>query len=160
MRSIVSKKIRIEYLPPMGMSQSGCISESKPDSAHYFHKYMKYSLNNYVQAFAQTVKTAPHEAVGGFIRLLKKTGDIKHSKKIIEAVHKKLVNEKEGKWVDVEVAREAALKKETFKHKFSEKDHLDFRINPELVAGVRITVDGERELNNSMQNKLNKLFQT
>ena len=119
---------------------------------------MKYSVNNYVDAFVQTVKTAPHGAVSGLVKLLKKTGDIKHSKKIIEAVHKKFVNEKSGKWVNVEVARDLALKKETFRHKFSEKDHLNFNINPELVAGVRITIDGERALNNSLQNKLNKLF--
>ena len=119
---------------------------------------MRYSVNNYVSAFVQTVKTAPHGAVGGLVKLLKKTGDIKHSKKIVEAVHKKLVNEKGGKWVNIEVARDSALKKETFYHKFSEKDHVDFQINPELVAGVRITVNGEEELNNSLQNKLSKLF--
>ena len=119
---------------------------------------MRYSVNNYVDAFTQTVKTDSNEAVGGLVKLLKKTGDIKHSKKIIEAVHKKMVNEKGGKWVNIEVARDSALKKETFKHKFSEKDHINFNINPELVAGVRITVDGERELNNSLQSKLNKLF--
>ena len=119
---------------------------------------MRYSVNNYVDAFTQAVKISPHGVVGGLVKLLKKTGDIKHSKKIIEAVHKKLVNEKGGKWVNIEVARDSALEKETLKHKFSEKDHLNFNINPELVAGVRITVDGEKELNNSLQNKLNKLF--
>ena len=120
---------------------------------------MKYFVNNYVQAFTQAVRRSSHEEViGSFVKLLKKTGDIKHSKKILEAVHKKLVNEKGGKWVNVEVARESALKKEKIKHNFSEKDHIDFKVNPELVAGVRITINGESELNNSLQNKLNKLF--
>ena len=107
----------------------------------------------------EAIQKAPFkQAITNFAKLLKKTGDIKHSKKILEAVHKKLVNEKGGKWVNVEVARDSALKKETFKHNFSEKDHVDFQINPELVAGVRITIDGEEELNNSLQSKLNKLF--
>jgi len=120
---------------------------------------MRYSLNNYVGAFSQVAKTTSREkAVEGFLKLLKKTGDIKHSKKIIEAIHKKIVNERGGKWVNVEVARESALKKEKLKHSFSEKDHVDFKINPELVAGVRITIDGESELNNSLHSKLNKLF--
>jgi len=122
---------------------------------------MKYSVNNYVDAFSEAIKEVSYgEAIDGFTKLLKKIGDIKHSKKIIEAIHKKIVNEKGGKWVDVEVARDSALKKETFKHKFSAKDHVDFKINPELVAGIRITVNGEEELNNSLQNKLNKLFST
>lgn len=120
---------------------------------------MKYSVINYVNAFAEAVKNVPQEkAVKGLVKLLEKTGDIKHSKKIIEAVHKKVVNEKGGKWVNVEVARESALKKETLGHKFSDKDHIDFQINPELVAGVRVTINGEEELNNSLQSKLNKLF--
>jgi len=120
---------------------------------------LKYSVNNYVGAFTQAIKTSTQEqVVASFIKLLKKTGDIKHSSKIIGAIHKKIVNEKGGKWVNVETARESALKKDLLKHNFSEKDHVDFKINPELVAGVRITVNGEEELNNSLQNKLNKLF--
>lgn len=120
---------------------------------------MKYSINNYVNAFAETVKNVPQErAVEGFVRLLKKTGDIRHSKKITEAIHKKFVNKKGGRWVNVEVARESALKKEIFKHNYSNNDHVEFKINSELVAGVRITVNGDEELNNTLQNKLNKLF--
>ncbi|MDP3696485.1 MAG: F0F1 ATP synthase subunit delta [Candidatus Taylorbacteria bacterium] len=123
---------------------------------------MKYSINNYVNAFAETVGKVPQEKiVDNFIKLLKKTGDIKHSKKILEAIHKKLVNEKGGKWVNIEVARDSALKKSStffIKKVLDEKDHVDFKINHELVAGVRIMVDGESELNNSLQNKLNKLF--
>ena len=120
---------------------------------------MKYSINNYVQAFTEVVKKTPQErAVNGFIKLLKKTGDIKHSKKILEAVHKKIVNEKGGKWVNIEVARESALKKEGLELNFSNKDYVDFQMNPELVAGIRIIVDGEEELDNSLNNKLKKLF--
>lgn len=120
---------------------------------------MKYSINNYVSAFTQAIKKSPHEqVVASFIKLLRKAGDIKHSGKIFEAIHKKLVSEKGGKWVNVEVARESALKKEELKHKFSEKDHLDYKINPELVAGVRITIGGENELDNTLNKKLKILF--
>lgn len=119
---------------------------------------MKYSVNNYVSAFAEAGKKIPQEkAIEGLAKLLRKTGDIKHSKKIIEAIHKKLVNKKGGKWVDIETARETDSLG-LLKNKFSEKDYVEFWVNPELVAGVRITVNGEEELNNTLQNKLNKLF--
>ena len=121
---------------------------------------MKYSVNNYVGAFTQAIKMAPNEATGGLVRLLKKTGDIKHFNKIVEAIHKKLVNEKGGKWINIETARESALKKEKIKHNFSEKDYIDFKINPELVAGMRVTVDGEEELDNTLNQKLKNLFRT
>ena len=98
---------------------------------------MRYSLNNYVGAFSQVAKTTSREkAVEGFLKLLKKTGDIKHSKKIIEAIHEKIVNERGGKWVNVEVARESALKKEKLKHSFSEKDHIDFKIKQSTIPST------------------------
>ena len=119
---------------------------------------MKYSVDNYVEAFSQALKDIPqHDAVDGLMGLLKKTGDINQAKKIFSAIHKKLVNEKGGKWVDIEVARESASV-EDLKHKFSEKDNINVKISPELIAGTRITVNGEEELDNSLQNKLNKLF--
>ena len=79
-------------------------------------------------------------------------------KKIFEAIHKKLVNQKGGKWISVETARESASAEKLLKTKFSAKDHVEYSINQDLVAGTRITVNGEEELNNSLQSKLNKLF--
>lgn len=121
---------------------------------------MRYSVDNYAKAFMQAVKNVPPgQAVDGFIKLLKKTGDIKQSKKILEAVYRKLVHEKNGKWVNIETAREIVeTKMALLKHKFSEKDHVDVQVNLELIAGVRITVNGEEELDISLRGKLNKLF--
>ena len=50
------------------------------------------------------------------------------------------------------------MKKEKIKHNFPEKDYIDFKINPELVAGMRVTVDGEEELDNTLNQKLKNLF--
>ena len=121
---------------------------------------MRYSINNYVSAFTKALEGGAQKDVSaGFVRLLEKNGDIKHFKKIIEAVHKKIVQDKGGKWVGIETAREiSSFKQKTLKNKFYEKDHVDFKINPELIAGVRITVDGNEELDNSLGHKLKKLF--
>ena len=121
---------------------------------------MRYSINNYVGAFADIIKKVPHEkAVDGFLKLLAKTGDLRHSKKIIEAIHKKLVKEDGGKWVNIETARQmSSVKTTAVTHKFLKKDHLDFKINSELIAGMRVTINGEEEINGTLQNKLSKLF--
>ncbi|KKT82168.1 MAG: hypothetical protein A3B99_03735 [Candidatus Yanofskybacteria bacterium RIFCSPHIGHO2_02_FULL_44_12b] len=121
---------------------------------------MRYPLNNYVDAFMEALEKASQEkAISGFVRLLKKTGDIKAADKIFTAIHKKMINLDGGRWVKVETAREISEKKlEALEHKFSKKDHAVFSINPDLVAGLRVTVNGEEELDNSLQNKLNKLF--
>ncbi len=119
---------------------------------------MRYSINNYVEAFSQAVEGASSDtAVKGLVKLLRKTGDIRNANKIFEAIHKKLVNSKGGRWVNIETARESASTKELM-HKFSAKDHVEVKINPELVAGARVTINGEEELDNSLSYKLNKMF--
>ena len=121
---------------------------------------MKYSIDNYVEAFTQALKEGTQKDISaGFVKLLQKNGDIKHFKKIIEAIHKKMVNDKDGKWINIETAREVLPAREkTLRHNFSEKDHINFKINPELVAGIRITVNGQEELDNSLNQKLKRLF--
>ena len=122
---------------------------------------MKYSVNNYVEAFVETLAASDKkdQVITNFIKLLKKTGDIKHSKKIFEAIHKKLVNSDGGKWVDIDTARELSeAKLKPLISKFSKKDHINLNINKGLIAGVRVTVNGEDELDNSLNKKLNKLF--
>lgn len=123
---------------------------------------MKYSTNNYVNALAGALKETPDEkkdiVLANFVKLIGKNGDMPKRDKIVEAVHKKIVNMNGGKWVDVELAREASEPRlRIIKEMFTDKDHVDFKINPALVAGVRIKVN-EKELDNSLQNKLKKLF--
>ncbi|OGN00416.1 MAG: hypothetical protein A3B91_04190 [Candidatus Yanofskybacteria bacterium RIFCSPHIGHO2_02_FULL_41_29] len=119
---------------------------------------MKYLVNNYVDAFTEVIKKTPKKSVvENFIKLLKKTGDIKRLNKIVEAIDKKLVNKNGGKWVVVETARESASA-DKIRNKFSNKDHVEFKVNPELVAGTRVTINGEEELNNTLSSKLNKMF--
>ena len=113
-----------------------------------------------MEAFIQTLKEGTQKDVSaGFIKLLQKNGDIKHFKKITEAIHKKMINDKGGKWINIEMARKiSSSKQEILKDNFYQKDHVDFKINSGLVAGVRITIDGQEELDNSLDNKLKKLF--
>src|SRR3989344_412811 len=121
---------------------------------------MKYSINNYVGAFMKAVEAVPpRQATVNFIKLLKKTGDIKNADKILEAIHKKMVRNKGGKWVKIESARDITRSRaKSLKSRFSKKDNVTFNINPELVAGIRIMVNGEEELDNTLTKKLNKMF--
>ncbi|MBI2055511.1 MAG: F0F1 ATP synthase subunit delta, partial [Candidatus Sungbacteria bacterium] len=99
------------------------------------------------------------EIIKRFARLLAKTGDIGRAEKIAAAVEKLTVKAKGGRWVTVEFARpiEAKIKRRITKI-FSTKDKIEEKINPGLVAGVRVTLDSEKEFDNSFQRKLKKLF--
>src|SRR5256885_733961 len=124
---------------------------------------MRYSINNYVEALVGALDDASADKkdkiVANFVKLLEKNGDLSQRDKIIEKVHKKVVNLNGGKWITVELARETTEPKlRLIKESFSKKDHISVKLNPTLTAGVRITIDGEKELDNSLNNKLKKLF--
>ena len=124
---------------------------------------MKYAPNIYAQALVRVIKETPkskhEEVVKNFCDVVRKHGDLGHADKIIEAIAQLETHEKGGKVVNVEFAREmpAAAIKKVIKE-FKAHDLVSVKITPALVAGVRITVDGEKEMDGSLQHKLNKLF--
>lgn len=124
---------------------------------------MKYSIQNYVNSLTEVLKESSREnfelILKNFVKIILKNGDISKRDKIIEAVHKKTVQLNGGHWINIELARELSEPKmRIIKEAFSEKDFIDFKINPTLVAGLRITVDGNREIDNTLKNKLKKMF--
>ena len=124
---------------------------------------MKYPPETYAAALWQAASSAPAakrgEIVKRFVRLLKKTGDIGRAEKIAAAVEKLTVKAKGGRWITVEFARPIETKiKRHITDIFSAKDRIEEKINPNLVAGVRVTPDGAKEFDNSFQRKLKKLF--
>lgn len=124
---------------------------------------MKYSPETYAKAFGELLETIPasghKKLVDNFIAAIRKNGDYGRMGKITEAVEKTVVKKNGGRWIRVEFARavDGSLRSDVEK-KFSAKDRIEEMINPEIIAGVRITIDGEKELDNSMRRKLNKLF--
>ncbi len=126
---------------------------------------MKYSLNNYAEALASAVANATDAprrdaAVRNFAALLKKSGDDVHADKIIGATER-LLRKKEGSH---EIVLESARPLESRNFQAlsvafaGAKDLISPRVNPGLVAGVRIVMDGERELDISLKGKLDRMF--
>jgi F0F1-type ATP synthase delta subunit len=124
---------------------------------------MKYSPENYAIALTAELKkvsSADHDKlVKNFVAQIYRHGDFPALDKIEKAVEAELAKAAGGKVVEVEFAREVDKKSaELLTGKFTKNDVVKFRTNPSLVAGVRITVDGEKELDGSLRGKLNKIF--
>ncbi len=124
---------------------------------------MKYAPALYAKALREMIQETPkshhQELVNNFCRGVIKNGDGARSDKIITAIEEQETHAKGGKMVQMEFAREMSetvIKK--LEKKFATHDLVSVRITPSLVAGVRITVDGEKELDGSLQRKLRKLF--
>ena len=124
---------------------------------------MKYSPKNYAVALNQALEGKPETKKGAilknFLAVLKKNGDQRLARKILEIFKGLVVRQKGGHHVLVELARENPdSSTQSILKKFGEKDWVETSINPSLVAGIRVTLDGEQELDNSLAKKLHKLF--
>jgi len=125
---------------------------------------MKYSPTLYARAFAEVAAkslSAAEEkhAIGNFLGFIRKSGDWGSVDKIL-AMTEKLLREKIGmKKFVFETARPLGKLLDRLRKELAKPtDVIEEKINPSLVAGVKITVNDEREWDGSLEHKLQKLF--
>ncbi len=119
------------------------------------------SPRHYALALERSISegAGPTVAFKRLIGVLAKKGDSHRAKDVLREFEKLEVAKSGGKLVEVEFARAQGVKeREKVLTQFSAKDRVVTRISPELVAGTRITVDGERELDVSLAGKMRRLF--
>ena len=124
---------------------------------------MKYSPATYANALKLVL--AKIEANGlelvlkNFQAVLVKNGDQALGDKIVSELEGIFTKENGGRIVSIETARVLPIEElELLKKHFKEKDLIRFKLNPSLVAGVRVTVGGDRELDHSLVKKLRQVF--
>lgn len=124
---------------------------------------MRYSTQNYAKALASAASQAKPEdsarIIRNFKRLLQKSGDEAHAEKIIKEAERILLLRDGGREIVFESARPLVTSPhKSFPGFITHEDTVTLRINPDLVAGVRVIVNGEREFDGSLKGKLDKLF--
>jgi F0F1-type ATP synthase delta subunit len=124
---------------------------------------MRYSIDQYAKALAAAILEAKpgNEAViqKNFQELLRRNSEETRAKKILDLAGRLLRAKKGNREVIFESARTLtpAHKKELGKFLKAE-DQMALRVNPSLIAGVRVTIDGEYEFDGSLRGKLDKIF--
>ncbi|TSC82691.1 MAG: hypothetical protein G01um101420_214 [Parcubacteria group bacterium Gr01-1014_20] len=122
---------------------------------------MKYSPKDYALALSKSLEKSKDEKhlISNFLRVIRKNGDQRKFPKILEAFKKTETKKNGGSHIKVEFARETKEGQiKSITKQFSPKDWVETSLNPSLIAGVRVTFDGERELDNSLSRKIHKLF--
>ncbi len=126
---------------------------------------MKYSLENYAEALASVISEHGSGArrdviVENFAALLERNGDDVHAGAIIRATERILRKKEGGHEVLLESARRISDQNlRSLSAAFAgQKDSVETLIDPDLVAGVRITVDHEREFDGTLKGKMDKMF--
>lgn len=94
-----------------------------------------------------------------FLSILAKNGDSQLLTKIVEQLEE-LENKKLGRSVVLlETARElSSASFSEFQKKMGENNLVRYKINPSLIAGIRMTISGERELDLSFSRRLRSVF--
>lgn len=123
---------------------------------------MKYSPKIYAKALVELIlsKQTPIQIkknTAGFLEFLAKNGDRKKASQII-SLAEGLFYEKTGKRkIVLEIARKIE-KKNLLKDFFQEGDMVKEKINPELIAGIKVIINNNKQLDFSLKNKLEKIF--
>jgi len=123
---------------------------------------MKYKTRDYAKALAEILSDKnfnEKQITQGFLRLLERQGDIKKAKEIISATKILLAKKKGKKSVTFESARKLSDGQKQMLSKFiDEGDIVEEKINKELIAGVKIIIDSEKQLDQTILRKINNIF--
>ena len=101
--------------------------------------------------------TEEKKFVDSFLMFLEKNQDIKKAKEIIQLAENLYFKKTGKRKITLESAR--SIDAETaFKSFFNKGDFAEEKINQELVAGVKIIVNNEKQLDFSLKNKIDNIF--
>ena len=119
---------------------------------------MKYKSKIYAEAIADLElesKSDKKKISDSFLKILQKNGDMKKAKEVI-SLAENLYFKKTGKR---KVILEMARKIKNISDLFTKKDDVvKEKINPEIVAGIKIIINNEKQLDFSLKNKLDRIF--
>jgi F0F1-type ATP synthase delta subunit len=116
----------------------------------------------YAKALAEVIlagKTSEKKITDNFLKLLEKTGQQKKAKEILLLAEDIILKKQGKKKVILESARKISeSQKKLFKGFIKEGDKVEEKINPELIAGVKIIVNNEKQIDYSLNKKLQEIF--
>lgn len=123
---------------------------------------MTYPASSYGKAFAAIASEGKEfdAALERFLTLVKKNGDWSRRKKIIIACEAEMRAREEKKLLIVESARELSSehKKSITKAFDANQYDVEYRIDPSLIGGIRLTRDGAEQMDASLQTILQTIF--
>ncbi|MGC9599522.1 MAG: F0F1 ATP synthase subunit delta [Minisyncoccia bacterium] len=128
---------------------------------------MKYPAHIYAKALAEVIVAAKGESgaaqdaiVRRFIALVRQNGDEAHLRKLVEEAARFVRGKSGVRKMTIETARSLpATQKRALRALTKQGDVIEEKIDPELVAGVRVLINDELQFDGSLKGKLDKLFQ-
>jgi F0F1-type ATP synthase delta subunit len=125
---------------------------------------MKYSTQDYAKALVGAIENPEVKDKSAieknFLALVRRNGDEARLMKILTEASRISRGKDGSRQVIVESARKLSTSQEKIIHQFMKPgDIVEYETNPDLVAGIKITVNDEIQFDGTMKAKLDKLFQ-
>ncbi len=121
---------------------------------------MKIKSRYYALALADLIldaKSSDKRIIENFFALLQKNGNISKAKEIIALTENILLVKSGNKKIILETALKVS-RKHILKGILKKNDIVEEKINPELIAGIKIIINNEKQLDFSLQKKINEIF--
>jgi F0F1-type ATP synthase delta subunit len=120
---------------------------------------MKYTPHLYARALTSLLekglsKTEEDSVVQNLLALLKRNGDLKHLPKIISLAEHQLIENQGGRNITIETARPIPDIKKKIHFLLRANDVVEEKINPAILAGVRVVINGESQIDASLKSQL------
>lgn len=123
---------------------------------------MKIKTKIYAKALAKAIlggKAPVDKIIDNFVKILIKAGMEKKAKEILDLAEDMLLKENGNRKITFEVARRLTFENRDLLKQFVKSgDVVKEKINRELIAGVKIMVNDEKQFDNSLRNKLQNMF--
>jgi F0F1-type ATP synthase delta subunit len=118
----------------------------------------------YAKALAEIVLKGASAAqekkiVDNFLKLLTKTGQERKAKEILGLAEDFILSKQGKRKITFETARKMTASQKKMMDSFVKKgDVVKEKINPELIAGIKIIINESQQFDASMQSKLQKIL--
>lgn len=127
---------------------------------------MKYAPHVYAKALVEVLSAPPgpgrqhDDAIAkNFLALVRKNGDESHVRKILEEASRFARGKSGVRKVMIESARPLAPSQKKLMERFTKPgDVVEERINPDLIAGIKVILNDEMQFDGSLKNKLNGIL--
>ena len=128
----------------------------------------KNNIKNYAKALADIASPKPKgeggsgstdKKVKNFLALVKKNGLERKLKEIVEMAENIILAKKGNNKITLLTARKiTASQKKLLQNVAKDGDRITEKINPEIIAGVKIIINDSKQFDASMQKKLQNIF--
>jgi F0F1-type ATP synthase delta subunit len=123
---------------------------------------MNISAENYAQTFVDLLSDDPNQPdklVVSFCRVLWENNDFKKAEKIISRIEELLLKKEGRRKIEIYSVKPLAEKiLAEFRKYFRPDDKIENKINKNLLAGIKIMINGNRLIDVSLRKKINILF--